>query len=168
MASRSFGTEKAPLNIPNRSKQGSHVDLKIDDLRSDAESAFTALEVEVDALQADSDANNQLHFTWTEAGEAGGGAAANTFRIVGIVTDAAGVAVSVVTDVMVRLVGGGAPTSTVVTGTAKDGDGSVELWAQTTAAGLVDFDVLEATTTDLLVEVVVDDGIPRLFMLTYA
>ncbi len=161
MASRSFGTERAPLNIPNRSAQGSHVDKKIDDLRADVESGFTALEVEVTASESQ-------RFTWTESGEAGGGAAANTYRVVGIVTDAAGVAVTAATDVMVRLVGGGTPTATIVTGTAGDGDGTTELWALTTAAGLLDFDVLEATTASVLVEVIVDDGIPRLFALAFA
>lgn len=100
-----------------------------------------------------------------------GATAANVIRIVCQVTDQDGNKVSGVKDVLITsrpIAGAGTMTIGSAVGTAKAGSASLSLWAQTTAAGLLQVDVLNASVEDNLIMAQLDNGTNEIVKLTFA
>lgn len=106
----------------------------------------------------------------TAGAEAGGGAAANSIRITCQVKDQDGQNVAGVKDIFVKSIpNAGAGTITIgASGTLKSASANKEVWIQTTAAGVCQFDVLNASVEDNLVVVQLDNGTTETIKITFA
>lgn len=100
-----------------------------------------------------------------------GAATANTIRLVCQITDQDGNKVAGIKDVLITsrpIAGVGTMTIGGAVGTAKAGSASVSLWAQTTSAGLLQVDVLNASVEDNLILAQLDNGTTEIVKLTFA
>lgn len=97
--------------------------------------------------------------------------ASNVIRIVCQVTDQDGNKVAGIKDVLLTskpIAGAGTMAIGGAVGTAKAGSASVSLWAQTTAAGLLQVDVTNTAVEDNLIMAQLDNGTNEILKLTFA
>ncbi len=114
--------------------------------------------------------DNTYYVSMTSSTEAGGGAAANSFRITGQIKDQDGNNVAGVKNVLITTypVSGAGTVTDGGAGAVVAGGTSKACWMTTDATGLVQFDVLNAAAEKTLVVVQLDNGTTEMLELTYA
>lgn len=114
--------------------------------------------------------NSTYYVAMSFGAEATGGAAANTVRVSGQVTDQDNQPVAGVKNVLITSVpvsGAGTMTAVSAHGTMLAGTGTKQVWIQTLADGSFQVDVLNAVAETNLIKAELDNGTCELAVLTY-
>jgi cellobiose phosphorylase len=114
--------------------------------------------------------NNTYYVSMTFGAEATGGAAANTVRVSGQITDQDGQKVAGVKNVLITSVpvsGAGTMTAVAAHGTMLAGTTTKQAWIQTLADGSFQVDVLNAAAETNLITAHSDNGTTEMVVLTY-